>query len=162
MVEQLLARGADPLRRETQFHSTPLGWAAEAKQRAIMDRLVRHAPPDYADALEFGYLEQVRAHLRRDGALANAPGAGGAPGAPLRGAAAVGNDDLAQLLLEFGADPTLRDEKGRSPLDPRPRGEPPEARRAAHARTPDRIRWGLGRQRSRFRPMAASDPRRRS
>jgi ankyrin repeat protein len=42
MVEFLIAHGADLQLRDTQFNSTPLGWALEGKQAEIAELLQRH------------------------------------------------------------------------------------------------------------------------
>jgi ankyrin repeat protein len=42
MVEFLIASGADLQLRDTQFNSTPLGWALEGKQTEIAELLQRH------------------------------------------------------------------------------------------------------------------------
>jgi hypothetical protein len=42
MVEFLIAHGADLHMRDTQFNSTPLGWALEGKQEEIAELLKTH------------------------------------------------------------------------------------------------------------------------
>ncbi len=113
-VELLLRHGADPTIRDGMWESTAIGWADGGKQPELIDELFRDPRVDIMDAVELRRYDIVRRQLAAEPRLADAPdGSGGA----LRLAAFTGDTQMASLLLEFGADPSLRNDNGHSALD---------------------------------------------
>src|SRR5205085_2042387 len=92
--------------------------AREADARAeegagFVARLYEHALRDGGAS---DRVDDLKAALRADPAALSADPA--APGCPLlHVAAALGQTDLAELLLGTGADPTAKDDQGLTPLD---------------------------------------------
>lgn len=113
-VRLLLHSGADPTQRDQMWDSTAIGWADGGKQPALIDELFGQDKVDILDAVELRRYEIVQKLLEGDHSLADAPaGKGGA----LRYAAFKGDERMTRLLLEYGADPTLKNENGHSALD---------------------------------------------
>jgi ankyrin repeat protein len=116
LVAALLDGGADAYLRDGTYSATPLGWANENRQRALIDLLVERAPPDLPDAALVGDAERVRAHLTRDPALVEASSTEAA--SALRTAAACGHLAVVEVLLDHGVDPTIpHPESGKSAVD---------------------------------------------
>ena len=94
LVDVLLQAGANHAKKSGQFRTPPIVYAVQDKKRetAILERLLRHDPHqvDWTD---------------RNNVTA------------LRSAAKYGNVDAARILLSCGANPTLADKKGFTPLD---------------------------------------------
>jgi hypothetical protein len=94
LVDVLLQAGANHAKKSGQFRTPPIVYAVQDKKRetAILERLLRHDPHqvDWTD---------------RNNVTA------------LRSAAKYGNVDAARILLSCGANPTLADNKGFTPLD---------------------------------------------
>lgn len=119
MVQRLAAHGADITVRDAAFGASPLSWAEHGSHRAVFDWMCAHLPIDLHDAVAFGLREHVEARLREDPASVNVrrtqwdlPGA-----TPLHVAAFERREDLAQLLLQRGADPALLAGNGVTALD---------------------------------------------
>ena len=110
----LVQNGADPTIRDEMWNSTAIGWADGGKQSDLVEWLFELPKVDILDAVELHRYGIVRRLLVADPALANAPNA---KGGALRFAAFKGDIQMARLLLEFDADPTLRSENGHSALD---------------------------------------------
>ena len=49
LAELLVSLGADPAKRDTRFHSTPLGWARYFNQQAVADLLAPISPEEEAE-----------------------------------------------------------------------------------------------------------------
>lgn len=114
VVELLLARGADPTLRDEMWESTAIGWANGGQHQQLVDWLFQSAKVNILDAVALQRYDVARRLLKSDASLANAPkGTGGA----LRLATFKGNLKMAKLLLEFGADPDLRNDNGHSAWD---------------------------------------------
>lgn len=110
----LLHHGADPTIRDEMWESTAIGWADGGQQPALIEWLFEQPKIDILDAVELRRYGTVRRMLEANPKLANAPdGRGGA----LRYAAFKGDTRMAKMLLEFQADPTLRNENGHSAID---------------------------------------------
>jgi ankyrin repeat protein len=128
-VHLLLANGADPTIRDKMWNSTAIGWSDGGKQPRLIDELFQNSKVDILDAVELRRYDVVRRLLEENSTLANAPeGKGGA----LRFAAFKGDIEMANLLLEFGADPTLRNDNGHCALD--------YAEKAGHTKLADQLR----------------------
>lgn len=119
MVKRLVANGADIAIRDALFTATPLAWADYGNQTAVFEWMKGHCVIDIHDASSFGLHEQVDARLREDPASVNArrdqwdiPQA-----TPLHCAAQTRREDLARLLLERGANPSILAGNGVTPLD---------------------------------------------
>jgi ankyrin repeat protein len=119
MVKRLVANGADMSDRNNPFKATPLSWADHDKQTDIFQWMQRHCAIDLHDAVCFNLLNHVRARLREDPASVNKcidqwsmP-----QSTPLHWAAALNRAELAQLLVEKGADPNILAGNGLTALD---------------------------------------------
>jgi ankyrin repeat protein len=119
MVQRLVERGTDLSVRDASFGSTPLGWADYNGQREVFEWMRAHCRIDLHDAVAFGFREQVEARLREAPTAVDVrrdqwdlPQA-----TALHCAARTKRTDIAQLLLEHGADPNALAGNGLTPLD---------------------------------------------
>lgn len=112
VIDYLLANGADPGLIDDQFMSMPVQWAYFAGQYAAYEQLVPVSPLTLATAAQFGLLDRVRALLADNSAAINTDN-----GAALRAAVSYKHIDIVRLLLEHGADQTLKNDNGDSALD---------------------------------------------
>ena len=109
----LIERGASPDVRETRWNATPLGYAFHHDHRAMIDLLV----PVSRDIWTLGYLgmvDRLRAVLSEDPTAAREVTRNGVTplwSLPNDEARAV---EVAELLLEHGADPSVRSKEGRT------------------------------------------------
>lgn len=127
-IDELLQRGADIDARRMDgaqpihltnggyfyrgWRDVPRDWPTSATE--VMAHLrSRGAIVDLPTACHTGDLERVRELLRQDPSLTNRLGGyeGCYLGAPIANAAAAGRLDIAQLLLDCGADPNLPEEQ---------------------------------------------------
>jgi ankyrin repeat protein len=123
-VSALLKQGANVRAREEKYHGTPAGWADYAGHNEVRDRILLE-PVDLMEALEFQLPERVKAILLEDKQAVNRPfsdyplyplyAAGWFT--PLAFAVNRAHTDMVQLLLDHGADPTLRNPDGASLSD---------------------------------------------
>ncbi len=114
MVQLLLEHGADPTIRDEKWESTAIGWADGGKQPDVIELLFQQDRVDILDAVELKRYAIVAKLLKDEPSRANAPnGKGGA----LRFAAFHGDLRLAELLIDAGADVSLKNENGHSALD---------------------------------------------
>lgn len=116
LFEFLVERGADLTLRDRSYQASPLGWAQHAGKQDILAVARRHPGRlDVWDAIEFGLTHralELIPHLDPDLGMC-----GCTPGVLLRLAAAHGNAAVARALLDRGADPRLRSDEGKTPLD---------------------------------------------
>jgi ankyrin repeat protein len=119
MVQRLVAKGADVSDRNNPFASTPLAWAGYNKQADLFQWMREHCVIDLHDAVIFDFREHAEARLREDPASVNRrldqwdiPQA-----TPLHCAADQNRAELATLLLDRGADPSVVAGNGFTPLD---------------------------------------------
>ena len=119
MVERLVAKGADTSNRDNPFGATPLSWADHADQRETFDWLRSNSRVDVHDAAGFGLSEHLHARLREDPASVNGQRDQWrlAQATPLHVAALMDRADIAEVLLDAGADPTLLTAGGQTPLE---------------------------------------------
>ena len=115
VVALLVARGADVNARETSWGNTPLGAAVYAQAHRAIELLA----PVSGDLWELGYIgevERLRAVLREHPEHARAVADGETPlmWLPDDEGRAM---EVARLLLEHGADPSIRNTQGRTAAD---------------------------------------------
>jgi ankyrin repeat protein len=115
-AELLIARGAAVDVRESSYNATPLGWASYFQLQPMVELLGRHSR-DVWDLAHNGLVERLRAVLRDEPARARETSTRyGTPllWLPHDAAQALA---VARLLLEHGADPSVRDGEGRTAAD---------------------------------------------
>jgi len=100
IIELLLQAGADPSARDDVHHCTPRAFGI-----CVPANWSAYIPP---------MIDKVRARLAEDPTLANLQDGGTSP---LHEAANAGNAEVVRLLLDAGADPTLRNGAGKTPLE---------------------------------------------
>lgn len=129
LVQWLIEHDADPNKRY-MYGPTPLSIAAQSASLEIVKLLlesgasVQHGYPLHS-AIHNNREEDLVKLLLQNGASPNAIKWDGKPeafydilagvGTPLHVAYKVGNESVIQLLLDHGADPNIRDTKGRLP-----------------------------------------------
>jgi ankyrin repeat protein len=117
----LLKHGANVRIREEKYHGTPAGWANYAGHTEVRDLILRE-PVDIMEAIEYGSIERVFAILQQDPDAINRlfkdyplfPLYAEGWFTPLVFAVKFGQADMARLLLDQGADPTIRSPEGRT------------------------------------------------
>jgi ankyrin repeat protein len=120
-VRVLLQHGASRTVREERYFATPVGWADYAGHTDIRD-LILDGPIDILDAITFDRLGRIGELLEDDPQALDRPLATFVPGdggtldlawTPLAYAVATGKVDAVRLLVERGADRSVRDSEGR-------------------------------------------------
>ncbi len=129
-VNELLDRDSALLNAFSLDGFTPLGLAAFFGRKAILDELIRRGADvniHSNNAMRVMALHSAVAHrdidraiqmarsLLEKGAEVNAKQSGGFTA--LHEAALRGNIELTSLLLRWGADPSIKDDEGKSPID---------------------------------------------
>ena len=117
----LLKHGANVRAREEKYHGTPAGWANYAGHAEVQDLILRE-PVDIMEAVEYGLAERILGILHEDPGAINRPFQKYplyprvAEGwyTPLVFAVKLGRTDLVELLLDRGADATLRSPEGQT------------------------------------------------
>lgn len=123
-VTVLLKQGANPRVREDRYGSTPAGWADYAGHRQVRD-LILEGAIDLFDAIDFDRTDRIPEILARDpGALNRTVAAlpdrlpneswGPTWCTPLAWAALRSKVEAARILIEHGADRSVRDPEGRT------------------------------------------------
>ena len=114
-IEVLMRHGADVTARETKWHGTPAGWADYAGRKEARDLILR-GPIDIIEAIQYGMSERVKTVLGEDRAALNRafreyglfPLNAEDWHTPLAYAALLGREEIVRLLVELGAETTLR------------------------------------------------------
>lgn len=118
-IEALMKHGAGVRAREEKYHGTPAGWADFAGHKEARDRILR-GPIDIIEAIQYGLSDRVSPILDEE------PGAQDRPFSeyglfpldaegwytPLAYAVTRGRTEIVRLLLERGADTTVRSPDG--------------------------------------------------
>jgi len=118
-IEVLMKHGAGVRARETKWHGTPAGWADYAGHKEARDLILR-GPIDIIEAIQYGLTERVGPLLEEEPFAVNRPlrEYGLYPlefegwHTPLVLAVLRGNAEVVRLLLERGADATVRSPEG--------------------------------------------------
>lgn len=114
VVDLLLDHGADINAIDDEFGSTPAGWANEKGYVEMVHYLVaRGAKVDLPRAAGFGLLDLVIELLATDASAINASGGWGMP---IHEASLWGHPRIVEVLLEYGADPNLKNRDGKTAL----------------------------------------------
>jgi ankyrin repeat protein len=119
VIPVLLRHGADVRARDEKYHGTPAGWADYAGHKEARD-LILAGPIDIIEAIQYGLIDRVARILEEDPACLNRPfrDYGLFPWdaedwyTPLAYAVTRGDEKISRLLLERGADATLRSLEG--------------------------------------------------
>ena len=115
IVKFLLAAGADPNRR-VAAGPTPIAWAARNDVAVAQVLIDAGAELDIFTATRFGQVAALRRILDADPSLANAVRERWPVQPVLSEAAATGQFEVAEVLLQYGADPDQRGRSYGSPL----------------------------------------------
>ena len=106
LVDLLLEHGADIDAIDFDYGAPPIGWANEKGHDAMVEYLyARGASVDLHRAAAYGLLVRVEFLLRQDASVVNSISGFGTP---LHEAALWGRSEVFTLLLEYGADPRLK------------------------------------------------------
>jgi ankyrin repeat protein len=119
VIPVLLRHGADVRAREEKYHGTPAGWADYAGHKDARDLILR-GPIDIIEAIQYDLIDRVRTVLEEDSASLNPPFReyglfpwdAEAWHTPLAYAVLRGRETIVRLLIECGADATLRSPEG--------------------------------------------------
>ncbi|HUB51053.1 MAG TPA: ankyrin repeat domain-containing protein, partial [Terracidiphilus sp.] len=120
-IEALLRHGADVRVREEKWRGTPAGWADYAGHKEARDLILR-GPVDIIEAIQYAMIDRVRAVLDEDPVSLNRPFRDyglfpwDAEGwhTPLAYAVVHGHEKIVRLLVERGADSSLRSPSGQT------------------------------------------------
>jgi len=118
-IEVLMRHGADVTVREEKYHGTPAGWADYSGHKEARNLILR-GPVDLIDAIQYGLVERARAILASDPEVVNRafekygvfPMDAEGWITPLVYAAGRGDAEMVRLLLDAGADATIRSPAG--------------------------------------------------
>lgn len=129
VVEVLLRHGANVRARDSKYCGTPAGWASYAGHRDLRD-LIMEGPVDIFDAIDFDRPDRISGIVERDPEAIDRPFGEYATChigtnqwwpvrecTPLVWAILNEKTEAARVLLERGADPNVRDSKGRTLFD---------------------------------------------
>jgi ankyrin repeat protein len=112
MIRTLLDLGANPNIRESNYNSTPLGYAAHNQQQAAVELLMPYA--DIFDAVSIGGVERARELLTRDPDLIRAVDDDGDSIIFYLHQGTQRIDEIVTLLRDHGADFHVRHHRGKT------------------------------------------------
>ena len=120
-IDMLMKRGADVRRRDEKYRGTPAGWADYAGHKEARDLILR-GPIDIIEAIQYGLMDRVQTALDEDPASLHRPFReygvfpwdAEAWHTPLAYAVIRGREEIVRLLIERGADTTLRSPEGKT------------------------------------------------
>jgi ankyrin repeat protein len=117
-VDRLLQAGADPNLRDGKWRGTALSWAVVLGQPRLFERLIPISR-DVRALTRLPAFERLKTVLEADPSLANHHLGGEEAPTPLYCLPDDEDDavETARILIAHGADPTVRDGKGRTPAD---------------------------------------------
>ncbi len=111
LIPTLVDRGADLNARDPAHDSSPPGWAWYCRRPEAAKAFAPYEDRfDLRNAVEYGCTDRCRELLADQDP--NQPFGKAAPGVLLRAAAALGHRDLVELLLDRGADASLKNAQG--------------------------------------------------
>jgi hypothetical protein len=118
-IDVLMKHGGDVRAREEKYHGTPAGWADYSGHKEARDLILR-GPVDIIEAIQYDLAQRVKAVLDEDPAALNRafgdyglfPWDAEAWHTPLAYAVTRGREEIVRLLIERGADETLRSPEG--------------------------------------------------
>jgi len=118
-IDVLMKHGADVRAREEKYHGTPAGWADYSGHKEARNLILR-GPIDIIEAIQYGLIDRVQPILESDPASLNRPFRdyglfpwdAEAWHTPLAYAVTRGREEIVRLLIEHGADATLRSSEG--------------------------------------------------
>jgi ankyrin repeat protein len=116
VAKLLIERGVEVDPRDTQWQSTPIGWASYADKVDMIDLLSRYTRNVWTLSFR-GYVDRLREVLRDNPSLAKSVAPDGTTPLwwlPDDEATAL---QIVDLLLAHGADPTVRNRKGKRAAD---------------------------------------------
>jgi ankyrin repeat protein len=115
IVRLLVEHGADLEWRDPRRKLAPIGWANESGHTPVVRWLFEAgSPADFHEAAAYGFVERVREALDEDPSRVDETAG---PGTALHHAALWGHPEVVELLLERGADPSIRNGDGETALD---------------------------------------------
>lgn len=119
MVKRLVAKGADVNDRNNPHVATPLSWAEHFKAVEVFDWMCTHCRIDIHDAVCFGLVDHVQARIAEDAGCVNKMIDQWEirRSTPLHHAAYTRRAEIAELLLDQGAQPNALAGDGRTALD---------------------------------------------
>ncbi|HEV2470738.1 MAG TPA: ankyrin repeat domain-containing protein [Candidatus Sulfotelmatobacter sp.] len=118
-IDALMKHGADVRAREEKYHGTPAGWADYSGHKEARDLILR-GPIDIIEAIQYDMPDRVKAVLEEDPAALNRPFRdyglfpydAEAWHTPLAYAVTRAREEIARLLIDRGADKTVRSPEG--------------------------------------------------
>jgi hypothetical protein len=110
----LVDAGANPSLRDKRWNSSAYAWANEDKQTHVMNYLKQNNLVDIFDAVEYNLIDAVKWCILNDPACVHAPDG---LGIPIRIAAYFGHKEIAEILLQHGANPDLKSPDGKTSFD---------------------------------------------
>jgi ankyrin repeat protein len=121
VIPVLLRHGADVRARDEKYHGTPAGWADYAGHKEARDLILR-GPIDIIEAIQYDLIDRVQRVLEEEPASLNRPFRdyglfpwdAEAWHTPLAYAVTRGREEIVRLLIERGADATLRSPEGKT------------------------------------------------
>lgn len=115
IVDLLLAEGASPEAEDDEFEATPMGWANESGNTDMVRYLYeRGAHVGFFHAAAFGFTDRVRTMIDQNNSQINLMRG---YGTPLHLAVLWGHPEIVRILLNHGADPSIRNMQGQTALE---------------------------------------------